>query len=153
MEARGALPPERGVQSEARRGDAALRPALQRVPELAGGLRFRDLSRDQAGAAGRRGCFRAGQRQPPARADRAARLAQAPRHARQGPVAVRGTGYRCLWPREAPVTLTVRVTPPLVSFAPLAFKLFCAARQYAEHSSPLALSPRLRSFLSLPATR
>ena len=33
--------------------------------------------------------------------------------------------------RECPVPLTVRGTQALVSFAPLAFKLFCAARQNA----------------------
>ena len=33
--------------------------------------------------------------------------------------------------RPVPLTLTVRVTKALVSFAPLAFKLFCAARQNA----------------------
>ena len=39
---------------------------------------------------------------------------------------------------ECPVPLTVRGTQALVSFAPLAFKLFCAARQNAVlRRSPL----------------
>ena len=37
---------------------------------------------------------------------------------------------RRVWP-ACPVPLTVRGTQALVSFAPLAFKLFCAARQNA----------------------
>ena len=35
------------------------------------------------------------------------------------------------WRLACPVPLTVRGTQALVSFAPLAFKLFCAARQNA----------------------
>ena len=37
---------------------------------------------------------------------------------------------------ECPVPLTVRGTQALVSFAPLAFKLFCAARQNAVLRRP-----------------
>ena len=39
--------------------------------------------------------------------------------------------FRDLNERACPVPLTVRGTQALVSFAPLAFKLFCAARQNA----------------------
>ena len=44
------------------------------------------------------------------------------------------------------VALTVRVTQALVSFAPLAFKLFCAARQNAVLRRSPFPSPRWRCF-------